>query len=130
MKKRRVDELLIEQHLVEDKQEALSYILAGKVFTTDEIKILTAGEKLAQDIELYIKGKEKKYVSRGGLKLEKAIEYFNIDLANQIVLDIGASTGGFTDVSLKNLCFSLSLSHLTSLRSVHIVLATAHHSLR
>ena len=102
MKKRRVDELLIEQHLVEDKQEALSYILAGKVFTTDEIKILTAGEKIAQDIELYIKGKEKKYVSRGGLKLEKAIEYFNIDLANQIVLDIGASTGGFTDVSLKN----------------------------
>ena len=102
MKKRRVDELLIEQHLVEDKQEALSYILAGKVFTTDEIKILTAPEKLAEDIELYIKGKEKKYVSRGGLKLEKAIEYFNIDLANQIVLDIGASTGGFTDVSLKN----------------------------
>lgn len=102
MKKKRVDELLIEQLLVEDKAEALSYILAGKVFTRDEIKILTAGEKLPAHTELYIKGKEKKYVSRGGLKLEKALDYFNIDLQDRIVLDIGASTGGFTDVSLKN----------------------------
>lgn len=102
MKKKRVDELLIEQLLVEDKQEALSYVLAGKVFTRDEIKILTAGEKLPGNTELYIKGKEKKYVSRGGLKLEKAIEQFDISLDDKIVLDIGASTGGFTDVSLKN----------------------------
>lgn len=102
MKKKRVDELLIEQLLVEDKQEALSYVLAGKVFTRHEIKILTAGEKLPENTELYIKGKEKKYVSRGGLKLEKAIEHFGITLDEKIVLDIGASTGGFTDVSLKN----------------------------
>lgn len=102
MKKKRVDELLIEQLLVENKQEALSYVLAGKVFTRDEIKILTAGEKLPGNTELYIKGKEKKYVSRGGLKLEKALDYFNITLEDKIVLDIGASTGGFTDVSLKN----------------------------
>ena len=102
MKKKRVDELLMEQLLVEDKQEALSYVLAGKVFTRDEIKILTAGEKLPANTELYIKGKEKKYVSRGGLKLEKALDYFNITLEDKIVLDIGASTGGFTDVSLKN----------------------------
>ena len=102
MKKKRVDELLVEQLLVEDKQEALSYVLAGKVFTRDEIKILTAGEKLPGNTELYIKGKEKKYVSRGGLKLEKALDYFNITLEDKIVLDIGASTGGFTDVSLKN----------------------------
>ena len=102
MKKKRVDELLIEQLLVENKQEALSYVLAGKVFTREEIKVLTAGEKLPGNTELYIKGKEKKYVSRGGLKLEKAIDYFNITLDDKIVLDIGASTGGFTDVSLKN----------------------------
>lgn len=102
MKKKRVDELLIEQLLVEDRQEALSYVLAGKVFTRDEIKILTAGEKIPENTELYIKGKEKKYVSRGGLKLEKAIEQFDISLTDKIVLDIGASTGGFTDVSLKN----------------------------
>lgn len=102
MKKKRIDELLIEQLLVEDKQEALSYVLAGKVFTRDEIKILTAGEKIPGNTELYIKGKEKKYVSRGGLKLEKAIDYFGITLDDKIVLDIGASTGGFTDVSIKN----------------------------
>lgn len=101
MKKKRADELLVEQYLVEDKNEALSYILAGKVFTTKEIKILTAGEKLATETTLYIKGKEKKYVSRGGLKLEEAIDYFNLDLTDKTVLDIGASTGGFTDVSLK-----------------------------
>lgn len=102
MKKKRVDDLLVEQFLVEDKNEALSYVLAGKVFTTKEVKILTAGEKLPADTELYIKGKEKKYVSRGGFKLEEAIRYFELDLTDKIVLDIGASTGGFTDVSLKN----------------------------
>ena len=102
MKKNRTDDLLVEQGLVKSKGEALSHILAGNVFTTKEIKILTAGEKLPAGTELYIKGQEKKYVSRGGLKLEEAVRLFNLDLNNQIVLDIGASTGGFTDVSLKN----------------------------
>ena len=102
MEKKRTDDLLVEQGLVESKGEALSHILAGNVFTTKEIKVLTAGEKLPVDTELYIKGQEKKYVSRGGLKLEEAVRLFNLDLNNQIVLDIGASTGGFTDVSLKN----------------------------
>jgi len=102
VKKKRVDELLLEQHLIETKEEAQAYILAGKVFTTKEVKVLTAGEKLSEDTELYIKGQEKKYVSRGGLKLEKAINTFNLDLKNKVVLDIGASTGGFTDVSLQN----------------------------
>lgn len=102
MKKKRADTLLVEQNLVETKGEALSFILAGKVFTTKEIKILTAGEQLASDTALYIKGQEKKYVSRGGLKLEKAIEHFKLSLRDKIVLDIGSSTGGFTDVALKN----------------------------
>lgn len=101
MKKKRADDLLVEQDLVENKEEALSFILAGKVFTTKEIKILTAGEKLPSQTELYIKGQEKKYVSRGGLKLEEAIKHFNLTLKDKIILDIGASTGGFTDVSLK-----------------------------
>src|SRR5699024_9630156 len=74
----------------------------GKVFTTKEVRILTAGEKLPVDTKLYIKGQEKKYVSRGGFKLEKAIDLFDLNLKNKIVLDIGASTGGFTDVSLQN----------------------------
>lgn len=102
MKKKRADALLVEQDLVETKEEALSFILAGKVFTSKEIKILTAGESLPNDTELYIKGQEKKYVSRGGLKLEEAIQHFKLSLQNKIVLDIGSSTGGFTDVSLKN----------------------------
>src|SRR5699024_7130369 len=100
--KKRVDELLLEQHLIESIEEAQGYILAGKVFTKKEVKILTAGEKLSVDTELYIKGLDKKYVSRGGLKLEKAINSFHLDLNNKVILDIGASTGGFTDVSLKN----------------------------
>lgn len=102
MKKKRVDELLFEQNLIESKEEAQSHILAGKVFTTKEVRILTAGEKLPADTKLYIKGQEKKYVSRGGFKLEKAIDLFDLNLKNKIVLDIGASTGGFTDVSLQN----------------------------
>lgn len=102
MKKKRADELLIEQQFVENKNEALSYILAGKVFTTQEIKVLTAGEKLPASTKLYIKGQERKYVSRGGFKLEEALKHFKINLQNKIVLDIGASTGGFTDVSLQN----------------------------
>ena len=102
MKKKRVDELLVEQNLVADRAEALSYILAGKVFTTKETKILTAGEKLVNNTQLYIKGQEKKYVSRGGLKLEEAIRTFNLQLQDKVILDIGASTGGFTDVALKN----------------------------
>lgn len=102
MKKKRADELLVEQALVEDKNEALSYIMSGKVFTRKEIKILTPGEKLSAETELYIKGREKKYVSRGGYKLEKALSTFKVSVENKIVLDIGASTGGFTDVSLRN----------------------------
>jgi len=101
VKKKRADELLVEQNLVDNKDEALSYILAGKVFTTKEIKILTAGEQWPKDTTLYIKGQEKKYVSRGGLKLVEAIDIFNVSLNNKIVLDIGSSTGGFTDVSLQ-----------------------------
>lgn len=102
MKKKRADDLLIEQSLVKDKDEALSYIMSGKVFTTKEIKVLTPGEKLKENTSLYIKGMNKKYVSRGGFKLEKALSTFNIDLSDKIILDIGASTGGFTDVSLQN----------------------------
>lgn len=102
MKKKRADELLLEQFLSETKEEALSYIMSGKVFTTKEIKVLTPGEKLSGETELYIKGIENRYVSRGGFKLEKALSSFKINLEDKIILDIGASTGGFTDVSLQN----------------------------
>lgn len=101
MKRKRADQLLIEQKLVDNKEKAMAYIMSGKVFTTKEIKILTPGEKLNAETKLYIKGLEKKYVSRGGLKLEKALTTFGIQLKGKIVLDIGASTGGFTDLSIK-----------------------------
>lgn len=102
MKKKRADDLLVNQGLVEKKEEAAAYIMSGKVFTTKEIRILTPGEQLKVDTQLYIKGLDKKYVSRGGFKLEKALASFKVDLTDKIVLDIGASTGGFTDVALKN----------------------------
>lgn len=102
MKKERVDELLVQQGWAENRDQASRLIMAGKAYTSKEEKILTAGEKWPKDTTVYVKGANQLYVSRGGLKLEKAIDYFKIDLSNKIVLDIGASTGGFTDVSLKN----------------------------
>lgn len=101
MKKKRADVLLTEQNLAKNKNEAAAYIMAGKVFTKKELKVLTAGEHFPENTEFYIKGQEKKYVSRGGLKLEKALSFFDLSLKDQVVLDIGASTGGFTDVALQ-----------------------------
>lgn len=102
MKKERADDLLIRQGWAEDREKAKRFIMTGKVYTSREEQIFTAGEKWAGDTPMYVKGAEQLYVSRGGQKLERALDYFEIDLTDQIVLDIGASTGGFTDVSLQN----------------------------
>lgn len=102
MKKQRADKLLIQQGWVEDNEKAKRVIMSGKVYTRKEVQVLTAGEKLSIDTELYIKGNPLKYVSRGGLKLEKAIDLYSINLTDKTVLDIGSSTGGFTDASLQN----------------------------
>ncbi|MEC6747776.1 TlyA family RNA methyltransferase [Marinilactibacillus sp. XAAS-LB27] len=102
MKKQRADELLIRQGWAEDLEKAKRFIMTGKVYTRDEKQILTAGEKWSMDTEVYIKGNKLKYVSRGGLKLEKAITLYEIDLSDKTVLDIGSSTGGFTDAALQN----------------------------
>ncbi|MCC5889644.1 MAG: TlyA family RNA methyltransferase [Alkalibacterium sp.] len=102
MKKARADDLLIEQGWADTKEKAQRLIMTGKVYTSKEEQIFTAGEKLPQTTLVYVKGADQPYVSRGGLKLEKALEAFNIDLNGKTVLDIGASTGGFTDVSLRN----------------------------
>lgn len=101
MKKKRADELLIEQGWAEDPDKAKRFIMSGKAYTSKEEKIFTAGEKLPQDTTVYIKGMDQLYVSRGGKKLVKALDVFEIDLNDRIVLDIGASTGGFTDVCLQ-----------------------------
>lgn len=102
LKKQRADKLLIQQGWVEDSEKAKRVIMSGKVYTREEVQVLTAGEKLPLFTELYIKGKQLKYVSRGGLKLEKAIDLYKLDLEDKIVLDIGSSTGGFTDAALQN----------------------------
>ena len=103
--KQRIDVLLVENGFYPDVDKAKRAVMAGIVLVND-IKIEKPGTmiKIEDDKELNIrvKGKESKYVSRGGLKLEKAINIFNLDFKDKIVLDIGASTGGFTDCSLLN----------------------------
>ncbi|KMK77001.1 TlyA family RNA methyltransferase [Alkalihalobacillus pseudalcaliphilus] len=100
-KKERVDVLLVEQGLFETREKAKRAIMAGLVYVDTE-RIDKPGMKIEAALELQVKGKVLPYVSRGGLKLEKAIQLYDLDLTNKTVLDIGASTGGFTDCSLQN----------------------------
>lgn len=100
-KKERVDVLLVERGLAETREKAKRAIMAGLVYTNEE-RLDKAGEKVNADIPLTVKGNVLPYVSRGGLKLEKALKTFDLEVAGKIMLDIGASTGGFTDCALQN----------------------------
>ncbi|WP_017727023.1 TlyA family RNA methyltransferase [Halalkalibacterium ligniniphilum] len=100
-KKERVDVLLVERGLSETREKAKRSIMAGLVYT-DQERIDKPGLKVDRDIPLSVKGEVLPFVSRGGLKLVKAIDAFELSLKDRIVLDIGASTGGFTDCSLQN----------------------------
>ncbi|MEI4829201.1 TlyA family RNA methyltransferase [Bacillus sp. FJAT-53711] len=100
-KKERVDVLLVERGLIETREKAKRAVMAGLVYA-NEMRLDKPGEKIPQDIELTVKGQVMRYVSRGGYKLEKALETFRIDLQDKIMLDIGSSTGGFTDCALQN----------------------------
>lgn len=100
-KKERVDVLLVERGLLETREQAKRSIMAGLVFSGTE-RIDKPGLKIDRELPLAVKGNPLPYVSRGGLKLEKAIDVFDLSLKDKIVLDIGASTGGFTDCSLQN----------------------------
>lgn len=99
--KRRVDQMLVDRGLVESRSRAQALIMAGTVFS-GERKILKAGESMAEDAPLEVRGKDHPWVSRGGLKLAHAIEAFGLVLEGKVVLDVGASTGGFTDVALSH----------------------------
>ncbi|MCG7345174.1 TlyA family RNA methyltransferase [Sporosarcina sp. ACRSL] len=99
--KERVDVLLVQRGLVETREQAKRSIMAGIVFSA-ETRLDKPGEKIRIDAPLTVKGSALKYVSRGGLKLEKALEVFDLSVDNKIVLDIGSSTGGFTDCALQN----------------------------
>lgn len=102
MKKERVDVLVVAQGLAETREQAKRLVMAGLVYDANNERMDKPGVKIPENTLLQLKGKGLRYVSRGGLKLEKALEEFGIEMHDKILLDIGSSTGGFTDVSLQN----------------------------
>jgi 23S rRNA (cytidine1920-2'-O)/16S rRNA (cytidine1409-2'-O)-methyltransferase len=97
----RIDKLLVDRGLAASRERAQSLILAGKVLV-DEQKLEKAGAQVSAECAIRLLGDDLKYVGRGGLKLERALEHWNIDVAKKICLDVGASTGGFTDCLLRS----------------------------
>lgn len=113
IEKERVDVLLVARGLVDTREQAKRSIMAGIVYSA-ETRMDKPGEKIPVDAPLTVKGSALKYVSRGGLKLEKALEVFDVTVQNKIVLDIGSSTGGFTDCALQNgakHCYALDVGY-------------------
>ena len=100
-KKIRLDVLLVERGLQESRQKAQATIMSGLVFINGQ-RADKPGTPVAEDAAVEIRGSTLRYVSRGGLKLEKALEIWPIDLRGKICMDVGASTGGFTDCMLQN----------------------------
>jgi 23S rRNA (cytidine1920-2'-O)/16S rRNA (cytidine1409-2'-O)-methyltransferase len=98
--KARADQMLVDRGLVESRAKAQALILAGLVFS-GERKVEKAGQALAPDAPLEVRGREHSWVSRGGVKLAHALEHFGWDVAGAVALDVGSSTGGFTDVLLQ-----------------------------
>jgi 23S rRNA (cytidine1920-2'-O)/16S rRNA (cytidine1409-2'-O)-methyltransferase len=99
--KTRLDKLLFERGLASSRERAQALILAGKVLV-DGQKIEKSGTSIETESEIRLLGEDLKYVSRGGLKLEKAIEHWKLEVTGKICLDVGTSTGGFTDCLLQN----------------------------
>lgn len=99
--KERLDVLLVKKNLFETREKARKSIMAGLVFVNN-VRMDKAGDMVRIDSEIEVKGNAVPYVSRGGLKLEKAISEFKIDVKGKSAIDVGASTGGFTDCLLKN----------------------------
>ncbi|MGK2286749.1 TlyA family RNA methyltransferase [Pedomonas sp. V897] len=98
-RKIRVDQALVERGLVESRSRAQALIMAGVVFA-GERKITKAGDTITEDTGLEVRGRDHPWVSRGGLKLDHALAHFGWDITGAVVIDVGASTGGFTDVAL------------------------------
>jgi 23S rRNA (cytidine1920-2'-O)/16S rRNA (cytidine1409-2'-O)-methyltransferase len=99
MAKTRPDQLLVERGLAESRARAQALILAGLVFSGDR-KIEKAGQAIADDADLTVKGRDHPWVSRGGIKLAHGLDHFGWDVAGAVAIDVGSSTGGFTDVLL------------------------------
>ena len=99
--KKRLDILVYEKGFAESREKAKAIIMAGQVYV-DNQKADKCGAAYDENVQLEVRGNTLAYVSRGGLKLEKAIKSFDLDLKDKITMDIGASTGGFTDCMLQN----------------------------
>lgn len=102
MEKERVDVLLVKQGLFDSREQAKRAVMAGEILGKNNERLDKPGEKIPITTTLHMKGHKMPYVSRGGLKLAKALKVFNISVIDKTVLDIGSSTGGFTDVMLQN----------------------------
>jgi len=99
MTKTRADQLLVARGLAESRSRAQALIMAGAVFS-GERKLAKAGEMLAEDAPLEVRGKDHPWVSRGGVKLDHGLTHFGFEVTGAVALDVGSSTGGFTDVLL------------------------------
>ena len=97
----RVDVAMVQRGLAPSREQAQSLIMAGQVYRK-EVKILKASEKVGESDDLHVKGSSNPYVGRGALKLDKALRVFQADVTDTVAMDIGAATGGFTDVLLHN----------------------------
>jgi len=98
-KKVRADQLMVDRGLAESRSRAQALILAGLAYVGDR-KIAKAGDQVAEDAELVVKGRDHPWVSRGGIKLAHALDLFGWDVTGAVAIDVGSSTGGFTDVLL------------------------------
>ncbi|WP_096270547.1 TlyA family RNA methyltransferase [Paucisalibacillus globulus] len=113
MSKIRLDVLLVERNLIETREKAKRAVMAGLVYSEQE-RLDKPGMKVDDDIPLTVKGKLIPYVGRGGLKLEKALKVFSLDVHDRIMMDIGSSTGGFTDCALQSgakLCYAIDVGY-------------------
>ncbi|WP_267435193.1 TlyA family RNA methyltransferase [Sphingomonas sp. GM_Shp_1] len=100
MAKLRVDQMLVDRGLVESRSRAQALVMAGLVFS-GETKIAKPGQQLAEDAALDVRGRDHPWVSRGGIKLAHGLEHFGWDVTDAVAIDVGSSTGGFTDVLLQ-----------------------------
>lgn len=100
-KKIRLDQLIVDRNLADSKTRAQALVMAGHVFIGD-VKAQKPGQQVAEDAALQVKGSDHPWVSRGGIKLAHALDEFAIDVTDAVAMDVGSSTGGFTDVLLTN----------------------------
>lgn len=100
-KKIRLDQLIVDRNLAESKTRAQALVMAGHVFIGD-VKAQKPGQQVAEDTPVQVKGSDHPWVSRGGIKLAHALDEFAINVTGKVAMDVGSSTGGFTDVLLTN----------------------------